>query len=94
MGQSFAARVASSLLHAVGLPELVTTTREQYENTAIQLASDPARLSELKGRLERSRLTMPLFDTEQFTKHLEDAYTQMYERYQAGLGPEHIHVRR
>jgi len=94
MGQSFAARVASSLLHAIGLPELVTTTQEQYENMAIQLASDPARLTELKGRLDRNRLTMPLFDTEQFTRYLEDAYVQMYERYQAGLGPAHINVQR
>jgi predicted O-linked N-acetylglucosamine transferase (SPINDLY family) len=82
------------LLHAAGLPELVTTTQEQYENTAIRLATDPARLAELKGRLERNRPTMPLFDTAQFTRHLESAYTQMYERYQAGLHPEHIHVRR
>jgi predicted O-linked N-acetylglucosamine transferase (SPINDLY family) len=94
MGETFAARVAASLLNAIGLPELVTTTREQYEATAIKLASDPARLMQFKDRLHRNRLTMPLFDTEQFTGHLENAYTQMYENYQAGLSPEHIHVTR
>jgi predicted O-linked N-acetylglucosamine transferase (SPINDLY family) len=92
MGESFAARVAASVLNAVGLPELVTRTPEQYEATAIRLASDPARLVELKDRLHRNRLTTPLFNTGQFTTHLENAYTQMYERYQADLGPEHICV--
>ncbi len=94
MGESFAARVAASLLYAIGLPELVTTTQEQYESTAIELASDPGRLAEFKDRLHRNRLTMPLFDIEQFTRHVENAYTQMYERYQADLSPEHIYVAR
>jgi predicted O-linked N-acetylglucosamine transferase (SPINDLY family) len=92
MGESFAARVAASLLNAIGLPELVTTTQEQYEATAIELAGDPARLAEFKDRLQGNRLTMPLFDTEQFTRHLENAYVQMYERYQAGRPPDHITV--
>ncbi|HEY4751549.1 MAG TPA: tetratricopeptide repeat protein [Steroidobacteraceae bacterium] len=91
-GESYAARVGASLLNAIGLPELVTTTPEQYEATAIELASNPARLAEFKDKLRRNRLTMPLFDTEQFTRHLENAYTQMYERYQADLSPEHIYV--
>ncbi|MGO9934563.1 MAG: tetratricopeptide repeat protein [Steroidobacteraceae bacterium] len=94
MGESLAARVAASLLYAIGLPELVTTTQEQYESTAIELASDPGRLAEFKDRLRRNRLTMPLFDTEQFTRHVENAYTQMYERYQADLSPGHIYVAR
>jgi protein O-GlcNAc transferase len=93
-GESYAARVGASLLNAIGLPELVTTTPEQYEATAIELASNPARLAEFKDKLRRNRLTMPLFDTEQFTRHLENAYTQMYERYQADLSPEHIYVTR
>jgi predicted O-linked N-acetylglucosamine transferase (SPINDLY family) len=94
MGESFAARVAASLLYAIGLPELVTTTQEQYESTAIQLAADPGRLAEIKDRLHRNRSKMPLFDTAQFTRHLEDAYMQMYERYQADLGPGTICVAR
>jgi protein O-GlcNAc transferase len=94
IGDSYAARVAASLLNAVGLPELVATTQEQYEAMAVELASDPARLTALKEKLDRNRLTMPLFDTELFTRHLEDAYTQMYERYQGDLSPEHIYVPR
>lgn len=94
MGESFAARVAASLLNAIGLPELVATTQEQYEATAIELAGDRARLAEFKDRLHRNRGTMPLFDSERFTRHLENAYTQMYERYRADLSPDHIYVRR
>jgi predicted O-linked N-acetylglucosamine transferase (SPINDLY family) len=92
IGESFAARVAASLLNAIGLPELVTTSQEEYEATAIRLARDPARLAAFKDRLHRNRLTMPLFDCEQFTRHLESAYTQMYAHYQVDLSPEHIYV--
>jgi predicted O-linked N-acetylglucosamine transferase (SPINDLY family) len=92
VGESFAGRVAASLLNAVGLPELITATQEQYEAMAVALAGNATRLSELKEKLSRNRLTMPLFDTERFTKHLEDAYTQMYRRHQTGLSAEHIYV--
>jgi protein O-GlcNAc transferase len=94
IGESFAARVAASLLNAIGLPELIATTQEQYEAMAIELASNSGRLAQIRERLHRNRLTMPLFDTELFTKHLENAYTQMYERYQGDLSPEHIYVAR
>ena len=94
IGQSFAARVAASLLNAAGLPELIATTQEQYEAKAVELAGTPGQLAELKERLHRNRLTMPLFDTEQFAVHLENAYTQMYERYLSNLSPEHIYIAR
>ena len=92
MGESFASRVAASLLNAIELPELITTTQEYYEATAIELATNPAKLKEIKDKLERNRLTTALFDTPRFTKHIEDAYTQMYERYQADLPPDHIYI--
>lgn len=94
LGESFAARVAASLLNAIGLPELIVTTQEEYEATAIELAGNPARLAEIKEKLHTNRLTTPLFDTELFTRHLEDAYRQMYERYQDDLPPGDIHVAR
>jgi predicted O-linked N-acetylglucosamine transferase (SPINDLY family) len=92
VGESFAARVAASLLNAIGLSELITTTQPQYEALAIELASDPDRLNEIKARLQRNRLTAPLFDTALLTKHIESAYTQMHERYRADLGPDHLWV--
>ena len=92
IGETFAGRVAASLLNAVHLPELVTTTRDDYEALAIELATNPAKLASIKQKLADNRLTTPLFDTELFTKHIEAAYTTMYERYQADLPPDHIHV--
>ena len=83
MGQSFASRVAASLLTAIGLPELITTTSQEYEALAIELAKNPEKLAALKEKLAKNRLTTPLFDTPQFTKDLERAYVQMYEDYQA-----------
>jgi predicted O-linked N-acetylglucosamine transferase (SPINDLY family) len=92
MGESFASRVAASLLNAIELPELITTTQEQYETTAIELATNPTKLKDIKDKLERNRLTTALFDTPRFTKHIEAAYTQMYERYQADLPLDHIYI--
>jgi predicted O-linked N-acetylglucosamine transferase (SPINDLY family) len=73
----FAGRVAASLLHAIGVPELVTQTPQDYETLAIQLARDPQRLAALRGKLAANRLTTPLFDTERFTRDLEDIYTRL-----------------
>jgi protein O-GlcNAc transferase len=92
MGESFASRVAASLLNAIELPELITTTQEQYEATAIELATNPEKLKAIKDKLEKNRLTTALFDTPRFTKHIEAAYTQMYERYLADLLPDHIYI--
>jgi len=89
-GEAFAARVGASLLRSVGLPELVTTTRERYEQLAVELAHDRRRLTTLRQKLAANRSTAPLFYTVSFTRHLESAYTRMYERYQAGLPVEHI----
>jgi len=94
LGETFAGRVAASLLNAIHLPELITTTPEAYETLAIELATNADRLAEIKQRLAKNRLTTPLFDTNLFTKHIEAAYAAMYERYHADLAPSHIYVPR
>lgn len=92
IGESFASRVAASVLNAIRLPRLVTSTQEEYEALAVELANNPEKLRAIKEQLERNRLTTPLFDTLRFTRHIEQAYTQIYERYHAGLAPDHIFV--
>jgi predicted O-linked N-acetylglucosamine transferase (SPINDLY family) len=92
MGESFASRVAASLLNAIELPELITTTQKQYEARAIELATNPEKLKAIKYKLERNRLTTALFDTPRFTKHIEAAYKQMYERYQDDLPLNNIYI--
>ena len=92
IGETFAGRVAASLLNAIGLPELITATPQAYEALAIELATNPEKMAAIKHKLATNRLTTPLFDTQTFTQHIEAAYTMMYERYQAGLPPDHIYV--
>jgi predicted O-linked N-acetylglucosamine transferase (SPINDLY family) len=91
VGEGFAARVAASLLKTIELPELITSTAEQYEELAVQLAANPQRLAQIRGQLASNRLKTPLFDTVLYAKNLEYAYTQMYERFHASLPPAHIY---
>ena len=92
MGESFASRVAASLLNAIELPELVTTSQGEYESLAIELALNPKKLASIKLKLANNRLTTPLFDTHLFAKNLESAYLKIYEGYQGGLQPESISI--
>jgi predicted O-linked N-acetylglucosamine transferase (SPINDLY family) len=92
MGQSFASRIAASLLNAVGLPELITSTQKEYETLAIELAMNPQRLAGIKSKLIEGRLTTPLFDTPLFVKNLESTYMRMYERDQLGMQPDHLFI--
>ena len=92
MGSSFASRAAASLLNAVNLPELITTTNEEYESLAIELATDPEKLKIIKDKLVSNLPIAPLYDTKLFTKNLESAYTMMYGRFYQGLEPDHIYV--
>jgi predicted O-linked N-acetylglucosamine transferase (SPINDLY family) len=92
MGSSFASRMAASVINVINLPELITTSQEQYESVAIELATDPEKLKIIKDKLADNIATAPLYDTPLFTRHLESAYLTMYDRYQQGLDPEHIYV--
>jgi predicted O-linked N-acetylglucosamine transferase (SPINDLY family) len=92
MGQSFAARVAASLLNAIDLPELITETQAQYEARAIELANEPAKLAEVKQKLLSNRKTSPLFNGELFASHIEAAYSEMQNRYICGEQADYIYV--
>jgi len=92
MGKSFASRVAGSLLNAIGLPELITHTQEEYEALAIELAKNPLKLADIKLRLANNRLNAPLFDTPLYAKHLEMAYIKMMAKYQSDLPFDHIYI--
>jgi len=92
LGSTFVGRVGASLLKAVGLSELVTTSLEEYEALALKLAHDPALLAALKVKLASHRDSYPLFDTKRFTRNIEAAYTMMWQRYQRGEPPQNIAV--
>jgi predicted O-linked N-acetylglucosamine transferase (SPINDLY family) len=87
-GETFASRVAASLVRTAGLPELIAGTPSQYEEKAVELAADPARLGELRRKLAQRKT--PLFDTKHYTKNLEALYGAIYERHRSGAPPAHI----
>lgn len=91
-GEAFAGRMAASLLQAAGLPELITTTPQDYENLAVELATHPDRLGAMRRRLISGRLSLPLFDTARFTAGIERAYRKMHGHYLAGKSPQPIDI--
>ena len=93
-GETFAGRVAASLLKAIGLDALITRTLAEYEALALRLARDPAYLAALKDRLIRNRDTCPLFDTQSATRHIETAYRTMADIVRRNEGPRSFNVER
>ena len=91
-GASFAGRVAASMLKAAGLPELVTASLEDYEALALELATDRHRLSSIRQKLADQRPTCPLFDGDRFRRHVEAAYTAMWDIHRRGEHPRGFRV--
>jgi hypothetical protein len=92
MGETFASRVSASILTAAGLPELVTTSLEDYHALALRLARDAAAIGALKAKIADARNSSALFNTAQFARDLEQALVAMSERNRAGLPPDHIAI--
>lgn len=93
-GPTFAGRVAGSVLTAAGFPQLITDSPSAYEALALALATDPSRLAALRAELAAARDTCTLFDTGQYTRHLEQGFTAAWERCRANLAPDHIDIGR
>jgi protein O-GlcNAc transferase len=91
-GSHFASRMSSSILTAVGLPELITCALDTYETLAVRLAQNSEGLNRIREKLAENRLTEPLFDTLRFTTNLERAYKRMWKIYLAGEKPRRINV--
>jgi predicted O-linked N-acetylglucosamine transferase (SPINDLY family) len=87
LGTTFAGRVAASLLTAVGVPELVARSLDEYEALAKRLAHDPAALRAIREKLAANAKSYPLFDTARITRALEAAFTTMRERVGRGEPP-------
>jgi protein O-GlcNAc transferase len=91
-GSHFASRVSSSLLHALGIPELVADCLEEYEKLAVRLASHSSELNDVRHKLNINRLESPLFDTARFVRNLERAYSEMWRIFLEGRAPAPIKV--
>jgi len=92
IGNTFPGRVSASLLTSIGLSELITNTKGEYEALAIDLAMNPQKLTNIKLKLSKNRLVAPLFDTPLFATNLEAAYLKMYESHSGGLPPMCINI--
>ena len=91
-GNSFASRMASSVLSAANLPELITSSVGDYESLAIELATNPKKFNSIKVKLNETIAKSALYNTAKFTENLESAYKEMYKKYHDGLDPDHIYV--
>ncbi len=91
-GSTFPSRVATSLLHAVGMPELAAGSLDDYRVLALQFATDPARMQSVRRKLEQNRPSFPLFDTDRFRFHIEAAFTTMAEICRRGENPRQFSV--
>jgi len=89
-GETFASRIAGSLLTAAGLPELITDSEAAYSSLAVRLAHAPDALAVLRAKVARCRNSAPLFDTPRFTRNLERAYRRMAELRASGHPPSAI----
>jgi protein O-GlcNAc transferase len=92
-GRGFPTRVAASHLNALGLPELVVDSEPAYERLALELATSLEKLSGIRQKLNANRLSAPLFNTELFVRHFEDACEQVYQGYFEGKRPETVAIR-
>ena len=92
-GETFASRVASSLLNAVDLSELVTESYQEYKELAIKISTNPKILNDLKKKLEMNILEKPLFNTKLFAKNIESAFSIMHDMYYKGMPKENIYIK-
>ena len=92
IGNSFASRVAASLLAAIDLSEMIVKTKKEYKDLAIEIANNKEKLKQIKNKLQKNILTKPLFDTKLFTKNIEELYSIMHQRYHSGLSADHIEI--
>jgi protein O-GlcNAc transferase len=92
VGPAYASRVGSSLLKAAGLPELITTSLEDYEALAVKLAAEPALLGSIRQKLHANRSTCPLFDTDRLRRHIEAAYKTIWDIHQRGEAPRQVSI--
>tara|TARA_Y100001970_G_scaffold197024_1_gene239632 strand:+ start:1632 stop:3716 length:2085 start_codon:yes stop_codon:yes gene_type:complete len=92
-GETFASRVSSSFLKVLELEELVVNSIKEYEDRAVELANDLSKLKNVKNKLDINKNKSPLFDTKLFTKHIEQAYIEIYKKYNENLKPDTIYLK-
>ncbi|KAL7632829.1 UNVERIFIED_CONTAM: hypothetical protein RMT77_016826 [Armadillidium vulgare] len=90
MGETLASRVAASQLHCLGTPELVASTRQEYEEIAVKLGTEKDHLKAMRAKVWKARLESPLFNCKTYATNLELLFRRMWEKYAQGEKPSHI----
>ena len=91
-GETYTSRMAGAMLTAIGLPELIATSFDEYEAKGLDIVTNPEKLAALKQKLAENRETYPLFDTKRFTRSLEDAYLRMWAVHEKGEKPRFLGI--
>lgn len=89
-GKTFSSRMAGSILKAIAIPELITYTIADYEDLAVELATNGTKLDSIRKKISANKISTPLFNSPQTAKNIEKAYQMMYTRYLDGKSPENI----
>ncbi|XP_072390570.1 UDP-N-acetylglucosamine--peptide N-acetylglucosaminyltransferase 110 kDa subunit isoform X2 [Diabrotica undecimpunctata] len=89
-GETLASRVAASQLNTLGCPELIANSRQEYQDIAIKLGTDKEYLKAMRHKVWTARSTSPLFNCKIYAQGLELLYGKMWDRFAAGLKPDHI----
>ena len=92
MGNSFASRICASILNALQIPELITSTKLEYETLAIELANNPELIGEIRKKIDLRKSSSLLFNTPKWVENIEIAYTKIFDRYQVGFMPANIYI--
>tara|TARA_B110000008_G_scaffold201692_1_gene200357 strand:+ start:1 stop:1740 length:1740 start_codon:yes stop_codon:yes gene_type:complete len=92
LGRSFPSRMGASILKSINMPELIANSQNEYESMAVEFAKNPEKLRDIKEKLAKNIKNAPLFNAQLFTKHLESAYSIIYDRHINGLKPDHIYL--
>ena len=91
-GNTFSSRMAASLLNAINLNDLIAHSQDEYESQAVSMYKDRVKYSNIKSRLIEALPRSNLFNIERFTRSIETAFSDIYERHQAGESPQHTTV--
>jgi protein O-GlcNAc transferase len=91
-GNHFASRMSASLLKAIGLEELITTTLDEYEALAVRLGNDRLQLDNMRRRLAHNRTSTHLFNTATEVGALEKGLEAMWARFERGQETEMIRL--
>lgn len=88
--ETLASRVAASQLTTIGCPELIASSRQDYEDIAVRLGNDREYLKAIRGKVWRGRTESTLFDVANYASELEWLFSKMWERYERGEEPDHL----